>query len=76
MTAVELPTVVPTPAAAGPDHLFRRLLRRPLGLISILFLALVGLIAIIGPWITPHDPNLASLQLILARPAPEHLLGN
>ena len=75
MTAVELPTDVPTPAAAGPAHLFRRLLRRPLGLISILFLALVGLIAIIGPWITPYDPNLASLQLILCPPSPEHLLG-
>ena len=74
MTAVEIPADVPTPAK-GVDHLFLRLIRRPLGLISILFLALVGLIAIIGPWITPYDPNLASLQLILAPPSPEHLLG-
>ena len=75
MTAVEIPADVPTPAAAGPDHLFRRLIRRPLALISLLFLALVGLIAIIGPWIAPYDPNLASLQLILAPPSAEHLLG-
>jgi len=76
MTAVEIPADVPTPAAAGPEHLFRRLIRRPLALISLVFLGLIGLIAIIGPWIAPHDPGLASLQLILAPPSAEYWLGN
>ena len=33
------------------------------------------LIAIIGPCIAPYDPNQASLQLVLAPPSAEHLLG-
>ncbi|MET0862504.1 MAG: ABC transporter, partial [Microbacterium sp.] len=74
MTAVEVPAAVPT-SGARADHLFRRLLRNPLALVSMIFLALVGIIAVIGPLIAPYDPNLASLQLILAPPSPEHLLG-
>jgi peptide/nickel transport system permease protein len=74
MTAVEVPTDIPTPGAKT-DRLFRRLLRSPLALISMIFLAFVLLIAIIGPLIAPYDPNQASLQLILASPSPEHVLG-
>ncbi len=74
MTAVEVPTAIPTPSVKA-DHLFRRLLRRPLALASMIFLAIVVLIAIIGPLIAPYDPNQASLQLILAPPSAEHLLG-
>ncbi|KAA9107696.1 dipeptide/oligopeptide/nickel ABC transporter permease/ATP-binding protein [Microbacterium rhizomatis] len=73
MTAIEVPTSIP--ATSTSPHLFRRLLRRPLSLISLIFLAIVVLIAFIGPLIAPYDPNLASLQLILAPPSPEHLLG-
>ena len=74
MTAVEVPTAIPTPAATR-RHLFRRLLRSPLALISLIFLAFVVLIAIFGPLLAPYDPNQASLQLILAPPSAEHLLG-
>jgi peptide/nickel transport system permease protein len=74
MTAVEVPTAIPTPAARA-DHLLRRLLRSPLAVISMLFLALVVLIAIIGPLIAPYNPNPADLQSILEPPSPEHLLG-
>lgn len=74
MTAVEVPTDIPTPAARA-DHLFRRLLRNPLALISMIFLAFVVLIAIIGPFIAPYNPNPADLQSILKPPSPEHLLG-
>jgi ABC-type dipeptide/oligopeptide/nickel transport system ATPase component/ABC-type dipeptide/oligopeptide/nickel transport system permease subunit len=74
MTAVEVPTAIPTPAARV-DHLFRRLLRNPLALGSIIVLAIVLLIAIVGPLIAPYDPNEASLQLILAPPSAEHPLG-
>jgi len=74
MTAVEVPTAIPTPASRT-DHLLRRLLRNPLAVISLLFLALVVLIAIIGPFIAPYNPNPANLQSILEPPSPEHLLG-
>jgi len=60
MTAVEVPTAIPTPASRV-DHLFRRLLRNPLAVVSMIVLAIVVLIAIIGPLIAPYDPNQASL---------------
>jgi ABC-type dipeptide/oligopeptide/nickel transport system ATPase component/ABC-type dipeptide/oligopeptide/nickel transport system permease subunit len=53
----------------------RRVVRRPIGVLSLGFLVLVGIIAVIGPVIAPYDPNQASLQLILAPPSAEHLLG-
>ncbi|MCU1442525.1 MAG: ATP-binding cassette protein [Cryobacterium sp.] len=72
-TAVEVPTNIPTPAVH--ISLMRRVVRRPIGVLSLGFLVLVGIIAVIGPVIAPYDPNQASLQLILAPPSAEHLLG-
>lgn len=57
------------------SSLLRRLLRRPLGVVSLVFLGLVVIVAVIGPWITPFDPNRAALDLILAPPGDQHLLG-
>jgi peptide/nickel transport system permease protein len=74
MTAIEVPPAVPIPHVR--TSLFRRLVRKPVGLIALLYLGFVILMAIIGPFIAPYDPNEASLQLVLAPPSPEHLLGN
>ncbi|MEN2742468.1 dipeptide/oligopeptide/nickel ABC transporter permease/ATP-binding protein [Microbacterium sp. X-17] len=73
MTAIEVPPVVTS--AGGRVSLFRRLWRRPVAAVSMVFLALVALIAIIAPWIAPYDPNAASLDLVLAPPSAAHLLG-
>ncbi|MBU4464261.1 MAG: dipeptide/oligopeptide/nickel ABC transporter permease/ATP-binding protein [Actinobacteria bacterium] len=73
MTAIDVPATIPTPSAKA--SLLRRLVRRPVGLISLIFLGLVVLIALIGQWIAPYDPNLASLQLVLDPPSAAHLLG-
>ena len=73
MTAVDVPQTVPTPPVRA--SLFRRLSRRPLGLVSAIFLAAVAVIAIVGRWIAPHDPNKASVQLVLAPPSAAHPLG-
>lgn len=74
MTAIEVPPAVPTPHVK--TSLLRRLVRNPVGLIALVYLAFVLLIAIIGPFIAPYPPNEASLQLVLAPPSAEHLLGN
>ncbi len=74
MTAIDVPPTVPTTGPAHA-HLLRRLVRRPLALAAMIFLALVAVVALIGPWIAPHNPNLASVQLILNPPTAEHLLG-
>jgi peptide/nickel transport system permease protein len=73
MTAVDVPPTVPV--APVRVALFRRLVRRPLGLVSLVFLALVAVLAIIGPFITPQDPNFADIRSILAGPGPDHVLG-
>ncbi|WP_251452191.1 dipeptide/oligopeptide/nickel ABC transporter permease/ATP-binding protein [Microbacterium sp. Marseille-Q6648] len=75
MTAIETPQTTPTRGLAHP-HLLRRLVRRPLALISLIFLAVVAVIAVIGPLIAPYDANEASLSLILAPPSADNLLGN
>ncbi|GAA0993875.1 dipeptide/oligopeptide/nickel ABC transporter permease/ATP-binding protein [Subtercola frigoramans] len=73
MTAVPLPTVAPSQVANAT--LLRRVVRRPVGIATIAFLSLIGLVAIFGRFIAPLDANKASLQLILAPPSADHLLG-
>jgi peptide/nickel transport system permease protein len=74
MTAIDVPPAVKIPSSR--TSLMRRLVRRPIGLASLIFLAFAVLVAVIGPLLAPHDPNQASLQLVLAPPSAEHLLGN
>ncbi|MGN6218643.1 MAG: dipeptide/oligopeptide/nickel ABC transporter permease/ATP-binding protein [Microbacterium sp.] len=73
MTAIDVPLDVPV--APVRVSLWRRLLRRPLGLASLLFLVLLAIIAIIGPAIAPQDPNYADIRNVLAPPSAAHLLG-
>jgi len=73
MTAIEVPSAVPTPHVR--TALFRRLVRKPVGLAALIYLGFVVLIAFIGPLIAPYDPNTASISLVLAPPSPEHPLG-
>ncbi|QIM17372.1 dipeptide/oligopeptide/nickel ABC transporter permease/ATP-binding protein [Leucobacter insecticola] len=54
---------------------FARFLRRPAGVISITTLALIVLVAVFAPWLSPYDPNAVDLGLTRALPSPEHLLG-
>ncbi|WP_426517655.1 dipeptide/oligopeptide/nickel ABC transporter permease/ATP-binding protein [Diaminobutyricibacter sp. McL0618] len=55
--------------------LFRRLLKNPVGLIAMVFLALLVLSAIFAPWLAPHDPNAASLNDVLDPISAKHPLG-
>ncbi len=73
MTAIAVPPAVPV--APVRVALWRRLVKRPLGIGSFLFLALVVLLAIVGPLIAPQDPNYADIRNVLAGPSGEHLLG-
>ncbi len=54
---------------------FVRLIRRPAGLISLAILALILLVAILAPWISPHDPNEVILSQARALPSWTHPLG-
>jgi len=73
MTAVDVPTTVPAPLARV--SLTRRLIRRPIALAALIFLGIIVLVALVGPFFAPYGPNEGSISDILAPPSPEHLLG-
>ncbi|SDQ31016.1 dipeptide/oligopeptide/nickel ABC transporter permease/ATP-binding protein [Microbacterium sp. cf332] len=73
MTAIDVPPAVPI--APVRVSLFRRLLKKPLGVVSAAFLLLVAVIAVVGPLIAPQDPNFADIRSILAPPSAAHVLG-
>jgi peptide/nickel transport system permease protein len=67
---------VPTaPAAAAQAGLARRVLRNPLALVSLGFLALIIFGAVFAPLIAPFEPNTADISNVLAAPGGPHLLG-
>jgi peptide/nickel transport system permease protein len=55
--------------------LFRRLLKTPTGLFSVVVLGLVALSAIFAPLLAPADPNFASIGDVLGGPTAGHPLG-
>jgi ABC-type dipeptide/oligopeptide/nickel transport system ATPase component/ABC-type dipeptide/oligopeptide/nickel transport system permease subunit len=55
--------------------LFRRLLKAPTGLFSIVVLGLVVLSAIFAPLLAPVDPNFSSIGDVLGPPSDGHPLG-
>jgi ABC-type dipeptide/oligopeptide/nickel transport system ATPase component/ABC-type dipeptide/oligopeptide/nickel transport system permease subunit len=67
------PTAPPVKSSRG--SLVVRLLKNPIGLISVVILALVVLTAVFAPLLAPSDPNLASLKDVLGAPADGHPLG-
>ncbi|SEE97080.1 dipeptide/oligopeptide/nickel ABC transporter permease/ATP-binding protein [Ruania alba] len=72
MTAENLASAVPSPRA----RLLTRTLRNPLGLISLAVLVLIGLVAIVAPWLAPWPPQTVRLDLTNAPPfGPEYVLG-
>lgn len=73
MTAIDVPPAVPI--APVRVNLFRRLMKKPLGVVSALFLLLVAVVALIGPAIAPQDPNFADIRSILSPPGAAHILG-
>lgn len=72
-------TTAAPPAAAAPArthrHLAVRVLRRPAGIVSISILLVVIVVSVLGPFITPYDPNKGSLLNVLLPPSPQHWLG-
>ncbi|SDH61611.1 dipeptide/oligopeptide/nickel ABC transporter permease/ATP-binding protein [Agrococcus jejuensis] len=56
-------------------HILRRLLRNPLAVISSTILAILFVLALIGPMIAPYGQNFADVAQPLADPSSAHWLG-
>ena len=55
--------------------MFRSVLRQPVGLASVIVLALVALLGVFGPLLAPFDPLAQDTSTLLAAPSAQHLLG-
>jgi peptide/nickel transport system permease protein len=63
-------------SAPQGDKLIKKFLREPAAVISLVFLALLGVVAILAPLISSYDPTATRLADVLAPPfTPEHPLG-
>ena len=60
---------------SGGTHLFRRVLKKPLGKISFTFIAILFLSAIFANFLAPSDPNELDTANIFSKPGLEHLFG-
>ena len=57
------------------ESVWRSFLRRPIGVIALVVVAVLVLVAIFAPLLSPYDPNFVNLALVKAPPSPSHLLG-
>ncbi|AEW99840.1 dipeptide/oligopeptide/nickel ABC transporter permease/ATP-binding protein [Streptantibioticus cattleyicolor] len=58
-----------------PERIRRTVLRRPLALASLGYLALVLAGAVFAPLLAPYGPTATDLQHVLSGPSPDHWLG-
>ncbi|TNM50843.1 ABC transporter permease [Nocardioides albidus] len=80
MTAAPVSAHDGDPATVRPrrwyqSRILRRLRRNKAAVFSIVVLILIGLIAVLGEWIAPQDPNKVELTSRLMGPSGAHLLG-
>ena len=64
------------PKPQNPTKQFiKKFLRRKTAVIGLLFIIFILIIAVIGPSITPYDPNAYDYSAILAGPSAAHIWG-
>lgn len=70
--------VLDTNSGAEPRNdtkLVRRILRRPLAVVSLAYIVCVGAAAVTATWLSPYDPTSTDLRSVLSGPTGDHLLG-
>ena len=60
---------------AATAHTLVRLLKHPLGGVSMVTLVIIAVIGAVAPWIAPNDPTKTSLSLIFSPPGDVFVLG-
>jgi peptide/nickel transport system permease protein len=70
-----LPADDATVARPARLRVLRALARRPLTLVGAALVAAFALMALIGPWLAPHDPTAIYYSAVLAPPSPSYPFG-
>lgn len=73
MSPMDAPAGAPRPSPRA--RFARRFVRQPLAVVALGYLLAVAIMAVVAPWIVPHDPTQQSLTNVLAERSGEHLLG-
>ncbi|MGE0308174.1 MAG: ABC transporter permease, partial [Acidimicrobiia bacterium] len=63
------------PSPTALQRFRRRFWRQRLGVLAGIVLAILTAVAILGPWLSPHDPNAQDLRAVLQAPGGRHWLG-
>ncbi len=63
------------PRARGREPAWRVFLRKPVGVAALVVVALMVIVAVFAPVISPYDPNFVDLNVVKAPPSADHLLG-
>jgi peptide/nickel transport system permease protein len=72
-----VPDAHPPDRALSPSRIaIRRFLRHRLAFGGLIFLGLVGTLAVFAPILAPYDPNSINLEFYRAAPSSQHWLGN
>ncbi|MDW5595443.1 dipeptide/oligopeptide/nickel ABC transporter permease/ATP-binding protein [Conexibacter stalactiti] len=75
MSALATPDAAVGASNGARGSFARRLLRRPVAIGAIAFLALLTLACVLAPLIAPYDPKEQDLAAVLSGPTGDHLLG-
>ncbi|MDN4599477.1 dipeptide/oligopeptide/nickel ABC transporter permease/ATP-binding protein [Leifsonia virtsii] len=73
--AADLTEEIHAAATRSSRSLLRRLLKKPIAVVSLSFLVFIVLLAVFGPLLAPHDPDAASAVDVLGPLSPAHPFG-
>jgi peptide/nickel transport system permease protein len=68
-------TILNTPRQTYRSLAWRRFLKHRLALVGAVIILLLVVMAVLAPWIAPHDPNHVDIMNAREGPSPGHLLG-
>ena len=64
-----------TPRQSFRNLAWRRFLKHRLALVGLVIVLAIVLMALLAPWLAPHDPNHVDLMMAREGPSSDHLLG-
>lgn len=73
MTAIDIQTAAARPSYLRKAARFAR--RNPMGAFGIGIIVIFIIIALLAPWLAPHDPYVMDSTIILAAPNADHWMG-